>query len=67
MDDADEGNRPVVRPLDDEELYVYSEDDLADILSDAFVDLREVVADDQAADCVSIVYDRLTDDYYTDE
>lgn len=55
---------------DCEELYVYSRDDYERLLGDAFVDIREVVRDDEtAANVVDIVYERLTDDFYgaTDE
>lgn len=48
-----------------EDLVVFSRAELDGILSDCFVDMREVVRDDQAADCVDIVRDRLTDDFYT--
>lgn len=59
-------DRPAIRPRDDEHLYVYSPDDVADILADAFVDVREVVDDDDTAtECIDIVYERLTDEYYT--
>jgi hypothetical protein len=50
---------------DADELYVYSREDYGRILGDAFVDIREVVRDDEtAADVVDIVYERLTDDFY---
>jgi len=51
---------------DAEELYIYSDDDdLSCILSDGFVDIREVVADDEtAAQVVDIMYGRLTDGFY---
>jgi len=50
---------------DAEELYIYSDDDLSCILSDGFVDIREVVEDDEtAAAVVDIVYGRLTDGFY---
>jgi len=55
---------------DAQELYVYSREDYGRILGDAFVDIREIVPDDEtAADVVDIVYERLTDDFYgaTDE
>lgn len=50
---------------DDEQLYVYSEEDVAGIVSDMYVDVREVTNDDKtAAAIVEIFYERLTDDYY---
>jgi len=56
-------NHPSVPDAD--ELYVYSREDYGRILGDAFVDIREVVRDDEtAADVVDIVYERLTDDFY---
>jgi hypothetical protein len=47
------------------ELYVYSEEDIAGIASDMYVDLREVMDDDQAAEAVDICFERLTDGYYS--
>lgn len=54
------------RMTDAEDIYVYSEEDFSAILSDAFVEIREVrgVDDRQAAEAVDIVYERLTDDFY---
>jgi len=53
------------RPVEAEELYIYSREDIEKILGDAFVDLREVTGDDvEAAECVDVLYDRLTDDFY---
>ena len=50
---------------DAEELYIYSAADFERILGDGFVDVREVVADDEtAAQVVDILYRRLTDDFY---
>lgn len=56
-------------PRDDEDLLIYSEEDLAQILSDVYVDTREIVDDEDAAQLIDVVYDRLTDTYYshTDE
>jgi hypothetical protein len=57
---------PRERPLDEEALYIYSAEDFGNILADAFVELRELTDDDEtAAEAVDIVYDRLTDDFYT--
>lgn len=52
---------------DEGQMYVYSEEDLSNILADAWVDMREVVGDDAAAECLDICYNRLTDDFYTHE
>jgi len=53
------------RSRDPETLLVLSEDDIEDILGDAFVDIRERVEDDAtAAECVEIVHERLTDPWY---
>lgn len=59
--------RPALRGPDCEELYVYSAEDLGRILGDGFVDVREVVADDEtASEVVDVVYRRLTDDFYSE-
>jgi nitrogen regulatory protein PII-like uncharacterized protein len=50
---------------DCEDLYVYSEEDLADIASDMYVDIRDVVDDEDAAAVTEIIFDRLTDEHYT--
>jgi hypothetical protein len=53
---------------DEDALYCYSEADFADILGDAFVDIREQATDDATAAAIcDIVYERLTDGFYTHE
>lgn len=53
---------------DDDYLYILSEEDIQDILSDCFVDIREIVSDDEtASECISVTYDRFTDEFYSDE
>jgi len=59
--------RRTSRQRGSERLYVYSEEDVAKILSDCFIDMREVVDDYEAARCLDIVQGRLTDDYYSNE
>jgi len=55
-------------PPDEDALFLYSEADMADILGDAFVDVRECVDDDAtAADVCDIMYERLTDGFYSHE
>ena len=47
------------------ELFVYSRADIEDdIVPDMFVDFREVMSDETAAEAVDIVHERLTDDFY---
>jgi hypothetical protein len=53
-------------PLDCEEIYIYSEKDLEAICSDVWLDLREVAGEQAAAQCIEIVHDRLTDDFYSE-
>jgi len=55
------------KPRESEEIYAYTEEDLANILSDCFVDIRDVTGDSEAADIVDMVYGRLTDDFYGHE
>jgi hypothetical protein len=52
------------RTRDGETLIVLSEDDIEDMLADAFVEMREVTDDETAAACVEIVHERLTDPWY---
>lgn len=53
------------RPRDDEiSLYVYSDEDIEDILGDCYVDIHELVDEDDAAAVLNLVHDRLTDDFY---
>jgi len=59
MTDIDRNPRP-----DPENWYAYSEEDFAHILSDAFVELRECMSEEEAAVAVDIVYLTLTDDFY---
>ena len=48
------------------ELFVYSRNDIEDdIVPDMFVDFREIMSDETAAEAVDIVYERLTDDFYS--
>jgi hypothetical protein len=50
------------------ELFVYSRADVEDdIVPDMFVDFREVMSDETAAEAVDIVLERLTDDFYSHE
>lgn len=51
----------------DRPLYCYTDEDLSDILGDVFVEAREIVGDDRAAKLVDIAYERLTDDFYTEQ
>lgn len=51
-------------PLDCERLIVLSDDDIDRVLADTYVDLREFMTDDQAAEALDVVRDRLTDRYY---
>lgn len=65
-DDDQERAELVVRELTDEELYIFSREDLEDqILPDVFVDLREEIGDTDAATCIDIVHECLIDDYYS--
>jgi len=48
----------------DDNLFVLSQTDIEDILSECYVEMREVVGDDDAAVCVEIAHDEITDSYY---
>jgi hypothetical protein len=48
------------------QLFVYSRDDIEDdIVPDMFVDFREIMPDETAAEAVEIVHERLTDEFYS--
>lgn len=51
--------------VDPSQIYIYSEEDIAGIASDMFVDMRQIMDDDQAAEAVDICFERLTDDFYS--
>jgi len=51
----------------DDTLRLLTDEDIADRLADAFVDARDVVGDEAAADVLDIVYQRLTDEWYHDQ
>ena len=47
------------------QLFVYSRGDIEDdIVPDMFVDFREIMPDETAAEAVEIVHERLTDGFY---
>jgi len=49
---------------DPESFYAYSEEDIARILSDAYVELRECMDEEDAAVAVDVAYLQLTDGFY---
>jgi len=57
-------SRRTFKPTEEEELYIYSQEDIERILGDAFVDLREISDDETAAQSIDIMYERLIDDFY---
>lgn len=62
MPDSHRGDPP---PRTDDTLFVLSQEDIDDILADAYVDIRQEVADDAtAADVVTIVRSRFQDPFY---